>query len=365
MGCTVSCVDVDKLGLGTGDDVMEWLSAHPEASATDIEALPINPALAKNNSVQSEYRRPIRAVDLHELAKMQFKPRDPLLEPWLHSQDLCMVYAARGIGKTHFSLAVAYAVATGSKFLDWQATQPRKVLYLDGELPGNVMQTRLLMHLPVQEPQPGYFSIFTPDLLSIDELMPDLATPQGQAIINTMIEPDTALVVVDNLSAWARGTRAENDAESWLPIASWVLALRRRGIAVLLVHHAGKGGDQRGTSKREDLLDVVIRLSRPTDYDPKQGARFELTFTKARNHHGADAEGLEVTLLQDSNDSASWSWNTLEGSTYLRVINLANEGLSQADIARELEVNRSTVNRHYRRAHEEGKITKPKKEASL
>jgi len=75
-----------------------------------------------------------------------------------------------------------------------------------------------------------------------------------------------------------------------------MLTLRRRGIAVLLVHHAGKGGDQRGTSKREDLLDVVIRLSRPTDYDPKQGARFEMTFTKARNLHGTDAEGLEVTL---------------------------------------------------------------------
>jgi len=41
MGCTVSCVDVDKLGLGTGDDVMEWLEAHPGASAADIEALPI------------------------------------------------------------------------------------------------------------------------------------------------------------------------------------------------------------------------------------------------------------------------------------------------------------------------------------
>ena len=365
MGCTVSCVDVDKLGLGTGDDVMEWLAFHPEASAADIEALPINPALETNNSVQSEYKRPIRAVDLHELAKMQFKLRDPLLEPWLHSQDLCMVYAARGIGKTHFSLAVAYAVATGGRFLDWQATQPCKVLYLDGELPGNVMQTRLLMHLPEQEPQPGYFSIFTPDLLGIDELMPDLATPQGQAIINTMIEPDTALVVVYNLSAWARGTRAENDAESWLPIASWVLALRRRGIAVMLVHHAGKGGDQRGTSKREDLLDIVIRLSRPNDYDPKQGARFEMTFTKSRNLHGADAEGLEVNLLEDSDGSASWRWNTLEGSTYLLVIDLANEGLSQTDIARELEVNRSTVNRHYRRAHEEVKITKPKKEASL
>lgn len=300
----------------------------------------------------------IHAVDLHNLAKMQFKPRDPLLEPWLHSQDLCMVYAARGIGKTHFSLAVAYAVATGGKFLDWQAPVAKKVLYLDGELPGTVMQTRLLAHMPDCEPQPGYLRIFTPDLLGMETAMPDLATLDGQEAINGMIEEDTALVIVDNLSAWARGTRAENDAESWLPLASWVLALRRRGMAVLLVHHAGKGGDQRGTSKREDLLDVVIRLARPKDYDPKEGARFEMTFTKARNLHGADAEGLEITLTEGFDNAATWRWQTMEGSTYQRVVDLANEGLSQADIARELDINRSTANRHYRKAQEAGLIAK-------
>lgn len=32
MGCAVSCIDVDKLGLGTGEDVMEWLAAHPGAT---------------------------------------------------------------------------------------------------------------------------------------------------------------------------------------------------------------------------------------------------------------------------------------------------------------------------------------------
>jgi len=51
MGCTVSCIDVDKLGLGAGDDVMEWLAAHPKASAADIEALPI---LAKVNTAESD-----------------------------------------------------------------------------------------------------------------------------------------------------------------------------------------------------------------------------------------------------------------------------------------------------------------------
>lgn len=300
----------------------------------------------------------LKAVDLHTLANMKFKPRQPLLSPWLNSQDLCMLFAARGIGKTHFALAISYAVATGGKFLAWGADQPRKVLYLDGELPGTVMQQRLLTHIPQKEPQPGYFRVFTPDLMSIDDVMPDLATTEGQSVINSMVETDTALIVLDNLSAWARGSRSENDAESWLPLASWILSLRRQGIAVLIVHHAAKGGQQRGTSKKEDLLDCVIKLSRPIDYDPKQGARFEMEFTKARNLHGDAAEGLEVILNEDSDGCASWSWTTLEGSTYQRVIDLANEGLSQSDIARELEVNRSTVNRHYRKAQEAGMINR-------
>lgn len=330
----------------------------------------IVPATEEQQAIYAEVgmdfkKSSLKAVDLHALAKMEFKPRQPLLSPWLHSQDLCMLFAARGVGKTHFALAISYAVATGGTFLAWKADQPGKVLYLDGELPGTVMQQRLLTHLPEREPQPGFFRVFTPDLMSMDDVMPDLATSEGQTVINTMIEEDTALVVVDNLSAWARGSRSENDAESWLPLASWVLSLRRQGIAVLLIHHAGKAGQQRGTSKREDLLDVVIKLARPIDYDPKQGARFEMEFTKARNLHGDAAEGLEVILNEDLNGCASWNWTTLEGSTYQRVIDLANEGLTQADIARELEVNRSTVNRHYRKAQEAGMISKSKKGATL
>ena len=43
------------------------------------------------------------------------------------------------------------------------------------------------------------------------------------------------------------------------PMQQWLLRLRRRGVSVLVVHHAGKNGDQRGISKREDLLDTASR----------------------------------------------------------------------------------------------------------
>jgi len=299
-------------------------------------------AQAKLEAIEGSRRElpSLQALDVHDLARVPFKMRETILHPWLHSQDLCMIFAARGIGKTHFALAIAYAVATGGTFLRWKATKPSKVLYLDGELPGAVMQRRLLMHCPDAEPAPGYLRVFTPDLPEMEgRALPDLATWDGQQEIDKMIQPDTAVVIVDNLSAWAR-TGRENEAESWHPIAEWILGLRRRGIAVVLIHHAGKGGQQRGTSKKED---------------PQHGAVFIAEFTKARNLAGEDAESLEVALTGEET-KAAWTWSTVEASTFDRVVSLAREGLKPGEIATELEINKSTVSRHMRRARNEGVI---------
>lgn len=311
-------------------------------------------AAAGGSSAVIERILPLRAQDVHALARMQFKQREVFLAPWLHSQDLCMVFAPRGVGKTHFNLGVSYALATGGSFAKWTAPKARKVLYLDGELPGIVMQSRLLMHCPAKEPAEGFLRIFTPDLLPEGRGLPDLSTYAGQEEVEAMIEPDTEVVVVDNLSCWAR-TGRENEAESWLPVADWILSLRRRGIAVILTHHAGKGGQQRGTSKREDLLDVVLSLSRPTDYEPSQGAVFVAEFTKARNLAGDDAESIELRLV-GTDDQAAWTWRTVESSTYERVLALAKEDMKPGEIAAELEINKSTVSRHLRKARELGDL---------
>lgn len=304
----------------------------------------------------------LRALDLSEIARYEFKERAPLLMPWLHSQDLAMLFAGRGIGKTHLALTIAYAVATGGQcFGRWSAPQPGKVLYLDGELPGSVLQRRLLMHLPQREPAAGYLRSFTPDLLPDDVTLPDLSTRDGQRAIDEMLEPDTALVIVDNLSSWCRSGR-ENEAESWHPVADWILRLRRRGIAVLMVHHAGKGGQQRGTSKREDLLDVVISLNRPTDYDPKQGAVFNLEFSKARHLTGNDADSLELTL-GGTEEAAVWSCRTLALGNFERIVELANMGLMQSEIASELGLHKSNVSRNLGKAREQGLVKLPPKEA--
>ncbi len=72
----------------------------------------------------------------------------------------------------------------------------------------------------------------------------------------------------------------ENDNTSVGPIARWLARLRHDGISVLLVHHAGKEGEQRGASAREDVLDYSIRLTQRGR--PGGDATWRLAWDKVR-----------------------------------------------------------------------------------
>ena len=297
----------------------------------------------------------IVVVDLMDFVTREIKPRERILSPWLLTQSLNMVYAWRGVGKTHVSLGVAYATASGGSFLNWKATKPRRVLYLDGEMPAASMQDRLkgLIAGNNEDFDPDYFRLVTPDLQT--GAMPDLCTADGQAAIEAILG-DTELIIVDNLSSLARSGGRENDAESWLPIQPWALRQRQQGRSVLFVHHSGKGGAQRGTSKKEDILDTVLTLKRPADYNPADGAVFEVHFEKTRDMHGDDAKPFEARLQTSEDGTSTWTFESVEDSNFDRVVTLTNEGMTQKEIVEELNLNKSTVSRHVKRAMDAGLI---------
>src|SRR5690606_22901499 len=144
---------------------------------------------------------------------LELPPRDYLIEPWLTTQSLSMLTAYRGTGKTWAALSIAWAVASGGRFLKWQAPAARPVLYIDGEMPAPDLQRRMrsIMTGAPEGWDERLFRVLTPDLQ--DMAMPDLSTLLGQAQIDDVLF-DAKLIIVDNLSALAR-TGIENDAESW------------------------------------------------------------------------------------------------------------------------------------------------------
>ena len=71
------------------------------------------------------------------------KPKEYILEPLIFECDLTMIYAVRWIGRTMVALGIAWAISTGSEFLGWKAKEPKKVLYIDGEMPLVTIRERI------------------------------------------------------------------------------------------------------------------------------------------------------------------------------------------------------------------------------
>ncbi|MBN2333860.1 MAG: hypothetical protein JXO49_06725 [Deltaproteobacteria bacterium] len=122
--------------------------------------------------------------------------------------------------------------------------------------------------------------------------------------------------------------------------------------AVLLVHHNGKSGNQRGTSRKEDVLDTVIQLKNPVDYNPDQGALLEVHFRKSRNLTGECVSPFEARLTIN-NGLQEWQTKSLEDSNMTKVRKLLAEGYSQTGITDKLGLSKGYVSKLAKKIRED------------
>jgi hypothetical protein len=290
---------------------------------------------------QEQHKGPLRVITLNELIALELPERAMLLHPFLPSQGLVMLAAKRGVGKTHAALGIAYAVASAGTFLNWHAVTAKKVLYIDGEMPAVQMQERLriIAQMSNTRPDEEFLQLITPDLQ--ERPIPDLSTKQGRDIFEEYIK-DRDLIVIDNLSCLFRSGN-ENDAECWQEAQEWALDLRRRGKSILLIHHTGKSGTQRGTSKKEDILDAVVLLKHPDDYKASEGARFEVHFDKARHFSGEAAKSFEAHLKQENGNHVWYISNDNEQELLQQVVRMRATGFTIQAIGEKTGLSKSQV----------------------
>jgi hypothetical protein len=271
--------------------------------------------------------------------------RELILDPILASNALALLYGPRGLGKTFVALGIAWAVASGASFLNWTASRPHRVLYVDGEMAAVDLRERLKL----LGSAPPNLKFLVADLST--HSLPDLGHYTGQSRLQQSWD-DPELVVLDNLSSLA-GFRVGNP-DRWTELQRFLMLQRRSGRAMLVVHHANKKGAQRGTNRREDILDLVMALRRPADYQPQDGARFEIHFEKARGLFGAAAEPIEARLETDNLGVARWNWRPVHVGDLERVAALLKAGLNPNQVAKELGISKSRSYRLRERAAESG-----------
>ena len=287
----------------------------------------------------------VHALGMEAFMDLDFPPRRFLLKPWLTTTGLAMLDAQAGHGKTWLALAIGYAVASGKSLLGWQVEHRGRVLYVDGELPGQLLQSRLRLLGPPL-PDRSFKVLSRAQFEKGELLMPDLGTTEGRYLLDQIIEEDQIdLIILDSVSTLVR-SGVDNDVESWRAIQDWSLKHRARGRAVIYLHHHGRSGNPRGTSTREIVLDTRIKLTwnaeLTSDKETEKKSAFKVEFAKTREFFGAEAAPL-IAYLSTQAGYVEWTYELVRDNTRDRVRELSRRGMKAVDIAKELDLSKARI----------------------
>jgi putative DNA primase/helicase len=281
-----------------------------------------------------------RALTVAEIMDLDIPPRQYLLKPWLLSSSLNMMFGQRGDGKTYLALWTAHAIANGTSFLGWTSERAARVLYVDGELPSGELQARL-RYLGT----PDNLHVLSRNILWDEQnlALPDLATAEGRAFLDKIIEQHgIEVVILDNISALVR-SGVENDAESWAPIQDWMMTHRFRQRTFIILHHEGRSGKPRGTSKREDTLDTIIQTRKPAELQrTARESVFEISFTKSRSF--TDTRPV-IARFSTVSGTAEWQHTYANNFMEAEVFEMLDAGEKQSEIAKRVKRSKSQISR--------------------
>ncbi len=308
--------------------------------------------MADNNTPQYS------VVSLRNLLEMKIPEREWIAYPFIQEKSLTILYAQRGIGKTYFAMTLGMAIASGKNVFNFTVKKNRSVLYIDGEMTGKDFQDRITnLGFGMDLCNPDTFDRFK--ILSNDlseKPLPNIGYEKGQEQITALLG-DCELIIIDNLSALCSFGR-ENEAESWTPMQRWLIDLKRRGKSVLLIDHSGKDPEHgnRGTSKKQDIMDAVVSLEKPVSYNVTDGAKFVMKYQKSRNVAGSILKpiGFQLETVGDKGfvswsefkvtDTADQTKREAEKAKKLEMVgNLLSQGKSYRDIESETGISKSTV----------------------
>lgn len=307
-----------------------------------------------------------------EKAIMQFKDfcgldlpeKAKILDPWIQEQGIILISGWRGVGKTWFALSILDSITRGLPFGPWSTKKAVPCLYLDAEMAAADMRLRWQQINPEPEViEPLY--IYSGHLATMANISPpDLGSPDWQrAMKKVLIEKDIKLWVVDNLSSVTPGLD-ENAKSDWDIVNRWLIELRHSGVTTILVHHVGKEGTQRGTSSREDNIDISVELEKPEGYFSEEGARFIAKFTKHRipQEDLTKIVDMEFQLTAAETVGLTWTWVEAKKKKKTEIIKLLKLGMSNKEIAEAANSTASNVSKVKAEAIRDGVLDPGEKE---
>lgn len=304
---------------------------------------------------------PSVVVSFCDLLTMEMPPLEYAIEPLLTVGGTGEIWAWRGLGKTFITTEIAIQLALGCPTLfggvngtggNWPISRAYRVMYVYGEMHGSEIQKR------AQQIARGHGS----DILSPENFgtmckdfqkrwRPKINSPRDRRIIEErLFGGGYEVLILDNLSTlWP--TSQEGEGERTATLTEWFLDLNQRRISVIYLHHAGKGGEQRGGSEKEDMLDFVLKLTRPPGYKREEQLRVlvEIDKTRGESKQPRWLVPFEMSLTTDRG-AACWLTRPSRHAQIQACFEHFGNGMKPGgDMAMEVGVSRATTYRYHKK----------------
>ena len=300
-------------GLPQKGDPHDWVEAG--GTAQQLEALA---AAAKDATPSSSDLAAFLSAEAW--AAREFPAPVRLLGDVVTKTSRVFLIGMTGLGKTMLGIAMGAAMATGTDFLGWRCDRPVKVLYVDGEMPGELIKARILdaMRRLDRADLAGNLFFYSADMgeqtaavfPGLGEMQP-LNTEAGQGFVHDLIEKlgGVDVVIFDNVMSLIAGDQKEE--VPWSETLPLISGLTRKQIGQIWLDHTGHNtARQYGSSTKAWRFDAVgIMTELPEDQRNERETAFKLSFDapgKARRRtpdNWADFAARTVRLTSEGWES--------------------------------------------------------------
>lgn len=297
MARSAGAASVRIMGPAVGKDVSDHLAAG--LGVADLVPVAIEEAKPPEHPLARF------TIDWGSFWSAEGKGADWLLEPLFARGRGHAIYAGAKTGKSYLVLAACAALATGKPFLGHPGGEPVDVLYVDYEMTEDDLRDRLedFGYGPDSDLSRLHY-VLLPSIEGLD------TEEGGSALVESARAVAAELVVIDTTGRAVEGE--ENSADTLRAFYRHTgLPLKQAEIAFVRLDHAGKDATkgQRGSSAKNDDVDVVIRMS-----NIDGGKRLEATHRRMSWFPERTDIGVvdEVGVVRFTSGAPTWPAGTAE-----------------------------------------------------
>ncbi len=289
LGCVVDCIAVCELGLGDGEDCVEWLAANPTATIADALALPKQHPAPPDNEM--------RIVCMSDV---EMKPINWLWEKRIACGKLTVIAGDAGLDKSQLTANLAATVSRGLMWPeDGLPNCPQgQVVFLSAEDDAaDTIKPRLIAAEADVSKCHIIEAIRTKTKDGRDSERPFYLSQDVQRLGMALGQiGHVRLVIIDPITAYLGETDSHNNAEIRGVLAPLSAMAASHGAAILLITHLNKSTGQNILARviGSTGMPAAARACYLVSKDPNEP---ELRyFLPIKNNVGNDSDGFSYRI---------------------------------------------------------------------